>query len=126
MGRPWSTIGADLENNPPSDLHYHGDAAGEVIDAGKLATLAKVTLCYTAGGGRDSGGRRPRADGCWTAVGLAGVLAGTVFVFFFFFFNLVVCLYLYVGGFILIRWSLAFLTLSTLMKRSELFTSFMG
>ncbi|GMN52753.1 hypothetical protein TIFTF001_021902 [Ficus carica] len=60
---PWSTISADLENNPPSDLCYHGGAAREVADAGKLVTLAEVTRCHAAGGGHDSRGRRPRADG---------------------------------------------------------------
>ncbi|GMN51608.1 hypothetical protein TIFTF001_020753 [Ficus carica] len=68
VGRPLSTIGADLENNPPSDLRYHGDAARKVADAGKLATLAEMTRCHAAGGGRDSRGQRPLADGCWSAV----------------------------------------------------------
>ena len=107
MGRPWSTIGADLENNPPSDLRYHGGAAREVADAGKLATLAEVTRCHAAGGGRDSRGQRPLADGRWSAVGLAGIVFVRFLFLFFYGFNLVVCLYLCVGGFIFIRWSLA-------------------
>ena len=39
IGTPWPTI----------DLHrsaYHGGATREVVDAGKLTTLAEVTRCH--------------------------------------------------------------------------------
>ncbi|GMN58448.1 hypothetical protein TIFTF001_027550 [Ficus carica] len=35
------SICADLEKIPPSDLRYHGGASREVVDAGKLASLAR-------------------------------------------------------------------------------------
>lgn len=56
MGRPWAIDLHKYGNLPPLNLRYHGGTARELVDARKLAMLAKVTRCHVGTGGRKSHG----------------------------------------------------------------------
>ncbi|GMN67216.1 hypothetical protein TIFTF001_036275 [Ficus carica] len=67
MGRPWAIDLHKYGNIPPLDLRYHGDTARELVDARKLALLAKVTRCHAGTGGRKSKGLAEAPPFHWLA-----------------------------------------------------------